>query len=402
MSHTTSAVGVLWGAFHGELTTIISIGDLESKEVLDKTKRHVQVLKALGSKMADTVKFNATELTFCSGGRVIALPSTGGRGFSGSVFLDEFAYQEHAQKVWDAAAAVTMLGGRIRVASTPNGVGNDFHLLWRRALASEAWSTHEVPIQRAVDQGYPVDLKKCRELAKGDDRLFDQLFNCAFLDGELQYLPTSLIESCQKERAQLEEGSGPFVAGLDVGKTADRTVLIVLKKVGSVAKLVYVESRKRTDHLGLQDMVDRAFAKFGLQKLCVDCTGIGLFPAEEMQSKHGFYQVEPVNFNLKSKEELATGLYVAFNEKRVMIPKTDADIPAPPEGMHETQPNTARVLKEDLCSLRRIITNAGNVRYDAPHTEEGHADSAWALALAVKAANDVMEYQSVGALGAMF
>jgi len=36
-----------------------------------------------------------------------------------------------------------------------------------------------------------------------------------------------------------------------------------------------------------------------------------------------------------------------------------------------------------LCSIRREVTDAGNVRYDAPHTPEGHADKAWALALAL-------------------
>src|SRR5690606_20442084 len=52
MSHTTSAISVIWGAFHGELTTVVSIGETEAKEVLDKAKRHIGVLNALGSKMA--------------------------------------------------------------------------------------------------------------------------------------------------------------------------------------------------------------------------------------------------------------------------------------------------------------------------------------------------------------
>ena len=107
LSHTSSAVADLWGVFHGELTTVISIGERESAEVLDKAKKHAQVLQRLGSTMARTVAENATEIRFESGGRVLALPSTGGRSFTGNVFLDEYAYQEHAAKVWDAAAAVT-------------------------------------------------------------------------------------------------------------------------------------------------------------------------------------------------------------------------------------------------------------------------------------------------------
>ena len=51
-SHTTSGVGVLWGAFHGELTTIISIGDRQSVEVLEKARKHALILQGLGSQWA--------------------------------------------------------------------------------------------------------------------------------------------------------------------------------------------------------------------------------------------------------------------------------------------------------------------------------------------------------------
>jgi phage FluMu gp28-like protein len=187
-----------------------------------------------------------------------------------------------------------------------------------------------------------------------------------------------------------------------VGKTADLTVLIILKKVGRVSKVQYIETHKRTDSAGLQDMVDRAFRKFSLRKLCVDATGMGSFPADDMRAKHGYYQVEPVNFGLKSKEELATGLYSALNERAVLLPGSDHVLPKEPDGMHSPQPGVAKWLKEDLCSLRRIVTKAGNVRYDAPHTDAGHADRAWALALSVRAAADVTQYSSADNLGAMF
>jgi phage FluMu gp28-like protein len=42
-------------------------------------------------------------------------------------------------------------------------------------------------------------------------------------------------------------------------------------------------------------------------------------------------------------------------------------------------------LVQDLCSIKRTITSMGNVRYDAEHNARGHADRAWALALAIHA-----------------
>lgn len=381
MSHTTAAVGVLWGAFHGELTTFISIGDREASEVLEKAKLHREVLVELGSQMATVRRRdNATQLDFQSGGRIIALPATGGRSFSGNIFLDEHAYQEHEAKVWDAALAVTMHGFNARVASTPNGVGNGFHNLWKTADAL-GWVRHEIPLQRALDDGMTVNIADCWKMAKGDPRLFDQLFNCKFLDGELQYIPSILIDECSTDDLQTSEGA--YFAGLDIGKTVDRTVLTVLRKTGGLFVTQWIESSRRTDSDELEAMVERAFKRFEPRRLCLDSTGLGAFPAQRMRKKYGASKVEPVDFTLQVKEDLATALYTTFAEHKIRIPKTRLD------GCGRDEP---AALREDIAALRRIITPAGNVRYDAPHTDEGHADRAWSLALALHAGLRAPQY----------
>jgi phage FluMu gp28-like protein len=371
LSHTTSAVGVLWGAFHGETTTFISIGQLESSEVLKKAKGHAEVLRRLGSRMARPKRESATEIEFTSGGRIIALPSSGGRSFTGNVFLDEFAYQEHASEVWDAASAITTLGDlKIRAASTPNGMGNEFHQLVKRAKApGSKWSVHEIPMRAAIAQGYPVDIDKCWEIAKGDQRLFDQLFNCKFLDGEQQYIPTEAIEYCAQDYP--DDCQGECYAGLDIGRSSDRTELIIVRKnpTGWRAQ-VYSEGCKRTSYEDVERLAATAFSpKWRCTRLCVDATGMGTFPAEQLQRKFGTHRVEPVLFTQAVKEELATSLYTAFTQRTVFIKR------------HDEQ------LRDDLCAIRRIITTAGNIRYDAPQTDEGHADKAWALALALHSCN---------------
>lgn len=375
MSHTTSGFGVLAGAFHGELTTIISVGDRESAEVLEKAKRHAHVLERLGSRMAKATRVNASEIAFASGGRVLALPSTGGRSFSGNVFLDEFAYQERAEAVWDAAAAVTALGGKIRIASTPNGVGNSFHQLW--TINRPGWSKHEIPIERAVADGYPLDMERCWSIAKGDARLFDQLFRCKFLDGQAQYIPSAAVGECSADDLYVHDAE--CYAGLDIGRTNDLTALVVVALDADGCRVVQrCETRKRTSQADLDDLVERAFRDYPIARLCVDATGIGAFPAEQMQRRYGRRRVEPVTFSATSKEDLATGMYSAFTEHTVRLPLTD-------RALRDAEPGTAQALRDDVCSLRRIITSAGNVRYDAPSTDAGHADRAWALALALHA-----------------
>lgn len=92
--------------------------------------------------------------------------------------------------------------------------------------------------------------------------------------------------------------------------------------------------------------------------------------AEDAQSYFGRYKVEGLNFTAPVKEELATNLRIALEDHRLVIP-------ADP------------LLREDLHSLKRVTTLAGNVRFEAQRSEtDGHADRFWALALANQAALD--------------
>lgn len=87
--------------------------------------------------------------------------------------------------------------------------------------------------------------------------------------------------------------------------------------------------------------------------------------AEQAVRDFGQYRVEAVMFTNKSKEEMAYNLRTNFEDKSVFIPN-DHDI------------------REDLHSIRKITTKAGNIRFDAESSEvNGHADRFWALALAL-------------------
>jgi phage FluMu gp28-like protein len=355
LSHTTAAVGVLWGAFHGELTTVISLSELLATEVLEKAKRHARVLHGLGSKMAEVNESNKTEMRFTSGGRIIALPSTGGRSFSGNVFLDEFAYQQHPDEIWDAALAVTMHGYKARVASTPNGTGNEFHRLLTDPKANRGWVLHEIPLQRALDDGMRVDIETCWKIAKGDPRLFDQLFNCKFLDADQQYIPSVLIDAATTTDDPPDGGT--VFAGLDIGRESDRTALVVVRRDKSRCHWVtHQETKKRTEPEET-------------------------FPAAELQRKHGAHTVDAVTFTGKSKEELATRLLQSFGDGLIRVQRDGKD---------------AIELRTDVAAIRRIILPGGGIRYDAPRTAQGHADRAWALALALHAAATPEPARGVG------
>lgn len=395
VSHSTAGLLNIWGAFRGETTTIISVGEREAIEVLDKVKLHSDVLvKHLGSNMARrTGRDSATDVGFASGGRVLALPSTGGRSFTGNVYLDEFAYYLDRKKAWDAAMAVTLLGFKARISSTPNGVDNEFHSVCTDAEFGKNFAQYQITIHDAIACGYPVDLKKCWTIAHQDERLFGQLFECSFLDGLLQYIPTAMVDACAVD--DLYTWQGEYYGGLDIGRSNDLTVLIVVRKgPDGVRRVQWTGKCKRTNSQALDDLVDYAFRRFDLTKLGVDATGLGIFPADQMQQKYGEWAVEPVTFTLQSKETLATGLYDALANRTANIPEKTGTLPE-----DDFAPGEAEALHREICSIKREVTAAGNVRYDTPRSAQGHGDRAWAFALAlhVSADHDNRRFETPGA-----
>ena len=102
--------------------------------------------------------------------------------------------------------------------------------------------------------------------------------------------------------------------------------------------------------------------------------------SDKAQDRFGAQRVEGVTFSAQVKEALAYPLKGAMEDRAVRIPD-DAKIRA------------------DLRKVQKVTTAAGNVRFVAESTPDGHADRFWALALAIHAASDPsapIDYQSSG------
>lgn len=387
-SFTYAAVGVLW-AMIGEKTAIVSVGQREADRVLEYAKKHIQALVKLGSRWAIPTASNAERIIISSGGQVTSLPPTSGaRGDSTNVILDEAAYYKNPspEKVIESAfGATTHKGYRIRILSTPNGVGNKFFDLCKDS-AKLGYRLHSITIEQAIADGIEVNLDDCWKKASMDPRIFGQMYGCSFLDSEFQYISTSLIDGVRcKDPFPLIEDE-PYFAGLDIGRTNDLTVLLTLQRVMLQDKRHFVlrgmEYRKRTSEDDLKKMVADGFERYNYRRLALDATGIGAFPSESMVKRHGHSRVDPIHFTMQVKEELATGMYVTFAEKRLILPDIVPGIDS----------NDLLLLRQDVASIQRIVTDKGNVTYDAPTTSTGHADRAWALALALNACINAPTY----------
>jgi phage FluMu gp28-like protein len=103
-----------------------------------------------------TKNITAYRIRFATGNQIVALPSTPAsiRGLQGIVNIDEAAYHKNVQQVIDAATALIIWGGKIRIISTHHGVKNPFNQLIHDTRAGlYAFKIFHVTFDDAVANG---------------------------------------------------------------------------------------------------------------------------------------------------------------------------------------------------------------------------------------------------------
>ena len=134
---TIAAAYSLWlCCFRSHQTIVIlSVGDTESTEVLDRIKIMYDELPEWIKPKSTTI--NAHNLKLENNSHIKSRPSgkQSGRGLSGSLLIiDEAAFIEHIDTIWAAVYPIISTGGRAFVLSTVNGIGNWYYDTWERAV----------------------------------------------------------------------------------------------------------------------------------------------------------------------------------------------------------------------------------------------------------------------------
>lgn len=117
-------------------------------------------------------------ITFSSGAEIMGLPgvSRSLRSKQGNVVIDEAAFFDDLESVLQAAKALVMWGGRIRVISTHNGDDNPFNILIKdiRSGKEKEWSLHRITFREAMAQGLykRICLTQGREWTEEADKAF--------------------------------------------------------------------------------------------------------------------------------------------------------------------------------------------------------------------------------------
>ena len=299
--------------------------------------------------------------------------------------LDEFAFHNNPEELWKAARPCVTWGYPLRILSTHNGQNCLYYKFLDQVQKGKLnWSHHKTPIQLAVAEGL-VDRIYQRDTTEQErqdwmknekDNCFDeytwlQEYCCVAVDEASAFLPYDLISTCELDDVlkPISEIKNDIYVGMDIGRKKDLTVIWVLEQMENIFYTrSVIELHKMPFHKQEEILSDVLSCK-KFRRCCPDSTGIGMQLSENAQIKFGKYRVEPIMFTNRIKEELAYALRTHFEDRTIFIPKK-----------HE--------IREDLHSVRRITTTANNIRFDADHSENGHADRFWALALALHAAGN--------------
>ncbi len=391
----TAEAGAKWDQW------ISSRDDLQARLVIEDCKMFAQMLQLAAEDLGERVideerKISAYVLHFANGRRIHSMSSNpdAQAGKRGGRILDEFALHPDPRKLWSIAYPGITWGGSMEVISTHRGSANFFNGLVREIREHgnpKNISLHRVTLQDALDQGFLYKLQQSlpaehEVLAMdeaayfdfiksgcADEESFQQEYLCMPADDAAAFLEYDLIAGCEYGQADAWEvdcsqdrPAGHFYAGLDIGRKKDLTVLWVLERVGDVLHTRMIVELKNMAKPDQEAVLWPILAN--MQRACFDYTGLGIGWGDDAQRKFGEYRIELVTFTSRIKEALAYPVRGIMEDKRLRIPYRPA-------------------IRADLRAVTKETTAAGNIRFTAERSENGHADRFWALALAVHAAS---------------
>jgi phage FluMu gp28-like protein len=362
-----------------------SADESAAKEYIRYCEQWTDLYKIAARALGETVisredDIKALTIEFANGKRINALSSNpkAFRSKGGKLVLDEYAFHKQPEELWKAALPVITWGFPVRVLSTYNGKGNRYYRMVEEAKKGNAWSLHSITIEDAVAQGLADRimgralsdaeraqwLEECREQA-GDEETWQQEYMCNPIDEATAWLTWELITSAEHGDAGKPElyGGGESYVGMDIGRRRDLTVIWVCEKVGDVFWTREVVRMKNMSFAEQDAELDRVMRSYRVIRLCMDQTGMGEKMVEDAKRRHGWV-VEGVLFTAAAKQVLAVVGKQLFEDRLVRIPGEKA-------------------VRESHHSVRKIMTAAGNPRFDADRSEVGHADEFWAHMLAI-------------------
>jgi len=195
------------------------------------------------------------------------------------------------------------------------------------------------------------------ERTRVPERVFRQEYGAEFIEGAGAVFRN--VRDCATGTWKEPSTEEMYVAGLDLAKVQDFTVLVVMNHKKEV---VFVDRFNKLDWEIQVGRIKTATERYHSCLTLTDTTGKGEPIFEALRS--GGVRVEPYSFTVRSKNDLVNNLALMFEKGHITLPTPDIW----PEGIDE------------LEAFEYSVTESGNVRTSAPSGL--HDDCVIGLALA--------------------
>ena len=382
------------------------------KSVVDAT--YEDEIKVFNSTTEEEETVNTYNIRFPNRFEITALSSNADamRGFRGYKIADEFAIHKQQKEMLDSLLPSRMWRKPLTICSTHKGIGSEFNKLIRKYKQGDLgpdWNLISIPIQRAVSEGLLEKIYKRKfsleekqewlrnlEREEGPAR-WKQEYCCIPDDEASAFFSYDLIISAEMEdilfdpdqdikkftgAGQAEEakkwfktiaftahvlGKGNLYLGMDIGRDVNYTVLCLIEEIGGI-KFVRAIAALEKMPFDVQQDCTRIWIRIPrFRRACVDNRGMGRETVERLQQSFGPFVVEKIDFNLALKESMAYAVLRSMTDKMLRLPAGSDTV------------------RDDIHSIQKETTDAGNVRYVARQNDtdpNSHGDYYTAIALA--------------------
>lgn len=232
------------------------------------------------------VKANEGEMGFENGSRIKSIPAnrSTGRGFAATaVYLDEFAYADYAEDIYQSVSPTVSQGGRLTIGSTPNGIGNLFHALY---LSGEGFERMAVPWWQcpaywtAEEQAASVPKEQAawyvRERPKYTIQQWAAEYECDFAGSGAAVFTQDVIDRAE-QGARGDQGPQPghqYLTSVDIGRRQDATVINTFDMTSEPYQRVAHERVERVPYPLIQQMIETRARQYP-GRLFVESNGVG-------------------------------------------------------------------------------------------------------------------------------
>jgi hypothetical protein len=282
------------------------------------------------------IEDNKLSLKFKNGSRILATSAAGdaGRSFALSLLvMDEAAFIDGVDEIWTAAYPTLSTGGRAIILSTPNGVGNFFHKMWKEAEAKKnkfnpiklPWHLHPERNQDWRDQQTAI-AKSPKEAAQECDCDFltsgNTLVDLPILEWYRESSQRPPVETRGMDRGywiwQYPDPSRQYIVCGDVAR-GDGTDFSAFHVLDAEDLVQVAEYQGQVDTTTYGDMLVTAATEYNNALLIVENTGLGWAAIQRIVDKvypNMFYSTVDLKY-VEVQRQLITKFY---SEEKKMVP----------------------------------------------------------------------------------